>query len=518
MKEGRFPLKKSETIIKSNEFEANKFVSKIMRSTCIAMFIVEILDLINVFTVDKKVMLAVTVSTCLILLIPTLLVNILKIEKSYVKYVLIWCSILFVSILTIVLSYHAVLMFIYPVALSSVYFSKKVTLTTLLEFCFLLVFSLFVSFYTQFTTDHNGSSITKLVCFLIIPRLIILMALSTIFIAINQRASALIKQIILSQAESEKMLDDMKNIMDKTSHISNSLTLSMNVLSNVSNNTEKNTEEISLSIDKVKIGSKDTLENVREADKNLNLITDSIVELSQQSKIMHELSNKVKELTNDNSKTSNEAANKMTAINNSTKETKDIINTLGNKTNEIINIVELISDISSQTTLLALNAAIEAQRAGEHGKGFAVVADEVASLAEQSKYSASKISSILNEISENTKNAVNSMDRNVELVQSGLITMINAKESADKAYKSNDEMNLKINEIISITNKVTNNSEKIVNVVGQVRDVCSKNLEDLDNVFVEINKEITSINELTSQVSNIHKITKDLDEVLSIQN
>ncbi len=517
MKEGESLMKINETIMDSNEFEANKFVSKIMRSTCIAMLIVEILDLINVFTIDKKIMLTITIIVCLILMFPTLLVDVLKIKKGYVKYVLIWCSMIFISILTVTLSYHTVLLFIYPIALSAVYFSKKLTIATLIQFSILIVLSQFGAFYAQLTVDYNGLSFTRLICFLIVPRIIILMALSTIFIAVNQRASALIEQIIFSQAESKKMIGDMQIIMDKTSQISNSLTSSMEILSNVSNNTEKNTKEISLNITKVKTGSKDTLENISEANKSLNLITDSIIELSQQSKNIYELSNKVKELTNDNSKTSNEAANKMTAINNSTKETKDIINALGHKTNEIINIVKLISEISSQTTLLALNAAIEAQRAGEHGRGFAVVADEVASLADQSKESADKITSIINEITQNTRDAINSMDKNAELVQSGLNTMIDAKECADKAYKSNDEMNLKINEIISVTNTVTNSSEKIVNIVEQVRNVCSKNLDDLDNVFVEINKEITSINELTSQVSNIDKITHDLDEVLSIK-
>ena len=61
-----------------------------------------------------------------------------------------------------------------------------------------------------------------------------------------------------------------------------------------------------------------------------------------------------------------------------------VVEGLGERSRDIGNIIEEITNIATQTNLLALNAAIESARAGEHGKGFAVVADEVRKLAEQS--------------------------------------------------------------------------------------------------------------------------------------
>lgn len=96
------------------------------------------------------------------------------------------------------------------------------------------------------------------------------------------------------------------------------------------------------------------------------------------------------------------------------EDTAKIIMTLDKDSEKVQNVIEVILDISEQTTLLALNAAIEAARAGENGRGFAVVANEVRNLAEKSQSSASEISTILNILKSGSKKAVEAINKGQE--------------------------------------------------------------------------------------------------------
>jgi methyl-accepting chemotaxis protein len=102
------------------------------------------------------------------------------------------------------------------------------------------------------------------------------------------------------------------------------------------------------------------------------------------------------------------------------KETAVTIRNLGEKSQEIVHALGVISSISQQTSLLALNAAIEAARAKEQGRGFAVVAEEVRKLAEESHQSAARIERLISEIKASSQDAVIAMEGMVGEVESGL--------------------------------------------------------------------------------------------------
>ncbi len=115
-----------------------------------------------------------------------------------------------------------------------------------------------------------------------------------------------------------------------------------------------------------------------------------------------------------------EASAALEQISSSLNGTADVINTLGQRSQEIGGIVSVITSIADQTNLLALNAAIEAARAGEQGRGFAVVADEVRSLAGRTRDATNEISAMIQSIQGETSSAIATMEQGKLQMQDGL--------------------------------------------------------------------------------------------------
>ncbi|MEA1989743.1 MAG: methyl-accepting chemotaxis protein, partial [Pseudomonadota bacterium] len=134
---------------------------------------------------------------------------------------------------------------------------------------------------------------------------------------------------------------------------------------------------------------------------------------SELMQLSAKLSSKLDELNNGSTQGMDSAANVITEVSGLTDEVthaSGVIKRLEEDSSNIGTVLVLIRDIAEQTNLLALNAAIEAARAGEHGRGFAVVADEVRILAGKTQQATTEIQSIIEELQQRARNAVQVME------------------------------------------------------------------------------------------------------------
>lgn len=130
----------------------------------------------------------------------------------------------------------------------------------------------------------------------------------------------------------------------------------------------------------------------------------------------------------------------MNTIRETIQDTAKRIKRLGESSQEIGNIIELINDIADQTNILALNASIQASMAGEAGRGFAVVADEVQRLAERSANSTKQIEVLVRTIQTDTKEAVVSMERSTTDVVGGALLAENAGAALEEIEQVSNQI------------------------------------------------------------------------------
>jgi methyl-accepting chemotaxis protein len=185
------------------------------------------------------------------------------------------------------------------------------------------------------------------------------------------------------------------------------------------------------------------------------------------------------------------------------------IQQLKDKSDKIVGVTSLISEIASQTNLLSLNAAIEAARAGEHGAGFAVVANEVRKLSDQSALSAKAISDIVMEISKEIDNVI-----------------ISIHEVKVNSMKQNDSFMHTKQSFQEISSAVDSTVERIqaVNLgLEQINFVKNNMLESISGISAISEETAASSQEVSASVTSqahsiqyLNSVAAELDETARI--
>lgn len=158
---------------------------------------------------------------------------------------------------------------------------------------------------------------------------------------------------------------------------------------------------------------------ISSATSAINQIVSSMDIVSKDSAESADVAERSVKIASRGAEVVRETISGMDSIRDQIQETSKRIKRLGESSQEIGSIVELINDIAEQTNILALNAAIQAASAGEAGRGFAVVADEVQRLAERSTSATKRIETLVQTIQSDTNEAVNSMEQTTAEVVAG---------------------------------------------------------------------------------------------------
>lgn len=412
-----------------------KAVAKVMRITFLIFSVVLLLNAVGIFVVDMKTMMAAYIGGSALLWVPTLVVNAGKRQGEYVKYLLVVCAVLFTTIVTSILGYHVVLLYIYAIAIASLYFSRKINILTTVLSVAGVSLGQYICFACNIFPDKNFPTLYKLVIYGIVPRAMVLIAIAAIFTMLCERTAGLLSNL-LNAEEQEKMIHDMRVMQKQSQETSAELMKMVEQLSEITEN---------------------SMESNGKIVEELGNINGQVAELARQINAWSE----------ENQNKMNDATASMEQIHVSTKECK-----------EILGIIQVITGISKQTNILALNASIEAARAGEQGKGFAVVAEEIQRLAEQTKTAVENIAGIVTEAVHNTDNAVTVMEHSAGLTEAGMDkTVENIHAQSNKVAKGMEQVHI----------STQNNYNAIEHVTAATQEN-STGVEAIEEMVVRIKK------------------------------
>jgi methyl-accepting chemotaxis protein len=211
--------------------------------------------------------------------------------------------------------------------------------------------------------------------------------------------------------------------------------------------------------------------SVNETSASIDQMVASIQRVADTAKVLLDISERSRLEVHNGIATMDKATDGLTRINRTIQVSGGIIDSLGQRADDIGKIVGVIDDLAEQTNLLALNAAIEAARAGEHGLGFAVVAEEVRKLAEKSAQSTKEISELISSIQREARKAVENMEKSTAIVNEGLTMGTDLNTALKKISSVVTEVYKFAQEIGAATNEQSHGSSQIARATAQLNEI-----------------------------------------------
>lgn len=302
-----------------------------------------------------------------------------------------------------------------------------------------------------------------------------------VIISISVAVGALMGIIILNRFMEDSVKEVTQAAEKQTQLIEQIMTVAKKIESETGESRDairyikESAEAINSAMNDISNGTTDTAEAIQQQNEMTQNITDIITQTSEMTAEMSDLSGQTIDALGSGTEAMRTLLDQVEVAIVSGKEMKDSAEKLQGMTKEVRDIISIILSISSQTNLLALNASIEAARAGEAGRGFAVVADEIRNLADQTKESTEKISTILDELTKDSQHVVDKVEESVDLSakQTSLAEIANRefnhiKEMVEKVITDMEEIERKIQQLTS-ANKVI--SENVTTLSASTQEI-----------------------------------------------
>ena len=274
------------------------------------------------------------------------------------------------------------------------------------------------------------------------------------------------------------------------------------------------TKQISQAMEELSVTAVTLAENVQDVNAKSLEMGNAITDIDGDVQVLSDNSNHMDKANEDAEKSietvldsSNRSSTIVEKITNQIEETNQAISSI----NEA---VDLIMDITGQTSLLSLNASIEAARAGQAGRGFAVVADEIKKLSEQSAQGADAIKQVADNIFEKSNESVALVNEVRELIGKEQEDISVSKESFEILSKTINDNLVAVSRISEKTKQLDTIKQAIIGNINDLSAISEENAASNQEVSANITNIAESIDEMNAATGHVNNISEELAQLM----
>ncbi len=298
------------------------------------------------------------------------------------------------------------------------------------------------------------------------------------------------------------MIESLRDLVSHITETASSLSVAAGQIAETAEQTGNATEQVTQTIQQVAAG-------VQEQAGQLTSIAAEMSRLKQMGDDGAQASIDTGRMARSSGEVISETLASMDSVRSNVSDGAEKVRRLAEQSQQISAITTSISDIADQTNLLALNAAIEAARAGEHGRGFSVVADEVRKLAERSSSSTQEIAKIINEVQEQIRSTLETMENGVKNVAS----VTERSRDAELAFK---KIMTAMDEAVDRSRATADSTERASAAVTGVASVSEENSAGAEEVSAAAEEMAAQVEETVAATQQLHQLTQELREAVSV--
>ncbi len=267
----------------------------------------------------------------------------------------------------------------------------------------------------------------------------------------------------LAEEVSSSVLEMVTSI-EEIASIAEGLTESVNTSASTLTQSVSSTREIEASAMKLNQFVEETSAAMTEMESTIRQVESNAIETKKATEAVQDAATSGTEAVEHSETVIKQLQESFTA-------TVSAMKTLGQRSEEVGNILEVIDEVMDQTHLLALNAAIIAAQAGEHGKSFAVVAGEIRALAEKTSHSTREISTIIDSVQNEVQRSVSAVSSQSQLVEQSVAVTRETRTALNRIQDSVDPSLSMVQEIARATGEQARGAVSIVKSTETLRDL-----------------------------------------------